>query len=184
MHNTLIPHFKINGVSSYPDEVTLFSNMEEITFNGEKYFLCYYEGDLSLETGQDNYASYVASLPNDNKVLAKLTDINVTNAELQGAIWWLEKDKPTVITGKFSVPLNATFMLMAEKVVDATDPVDDTRFKAVIDADGNLTINAVFDSTGNYVITAERLNRGLERIGKPIELEFETIEFDVYATGL
>jgi len=111
-----------------------------------------------------------------------LTNIAIVGGDTTkvGDIWWVPKNQSIVISGDIGLEA-ATLMVMAEKVVDADKAVDDERFLAVIDAAGKLSVSAVFENTGNYLISAERLNRGLKRIDKNIALVFPPIELDVYA---
>ena len=105
-----------------------------------------------------------------------------------GEIWWLDKATGFRATGTPVIPdaikslfASATpFVLMAEKVIDGTNIQGDIRFEATIGvAEFKLESAAGFAESGNYVIRARRLNEGLERIGAPFRVDFETIEFDV-----
>lgn len=58
MANVLIPEFPINGLTSYPDDASLFKSIEPLTFKGESYYLCDYQGDLNLETGPSVFSDY------------------------------------------------------------------------------------------------------------------------------
>lgn len=112
------------------------------------------------------------------KPVLPLTNINITNAVLNGAIYWIAENSPMVITGDVSLP-DGSYMVMAERVIDGSQVVDDARFKAIV-SNGKMTINAIFKTTGNYLFSADRLNRGLDRIGANVHLGFDDIEFDVY----
>ncbi len=107
-----------------------------------------------------------------------LTNIAITNAVLHGSIYWIAENTAMVITGNVALP-DGAYMLMAERVIDATQVVDDARFIATVLA-GKMTINITFKSTGNYKFSAARLNRGLDRISAGVHLSFNDIEFDVY----
>jgi len=107
-----------------------------------------------------------------------LTNINIANAVLHGSIYWIAENTAMTITGDVALP-DGDVMVMAERVVDASHVVDDARFIANI-ANGVMTMNVKFVSTGNYKFSADRLNRGLDRIGAGVHLSFDDIEFDVY----
>jgi hypothetical protein len=171
----LIPYFNVNGKSSYPDDYRLFGSIEKRVIDNVDYFLCEYNGNKNLETGAINYSEYQQSLV---KPVLSLTNIAITSAQLVGSIYWVSENTLMAITGEVALP-NGEYMVMAERVIDATQVVDDARFKATV-LNGVMTINATFKITGNYKFSAERLNRGLDRIGAGVHLAFDDIEFDVY----
>lgn len=107
-----------------------------------------------------------------------LTGVVVMGAETVGSIYWAQEGVALTITGSCALP-DGELIVMAEQVVDAVNVVSDSRFKAVF-ADGVLSITARFDKSGNYMITQERINRGLDRINSPVHLSFNKIEFDIY----
>ncbi|WP_157592823.1 hypothetical protein [Pseudoalteromonas citrea] len=109
----------------------------------------------------------------------KNTTVASPNAQLIGNIWWLPKDESFTITANAEGLPDGGLMVMVERVINATQPVDDIRFVANI-KDGVVTMQGKFEQSGNYIITAERLNAGLERIGAPFRLAFDTLEFDAY----
>lgn len=111
----------------------------------------------------------------------ELTNVQVTgaNAELgAGNIWWIPQGEPFTLQGEVNLP-DSDMMIIIERVASGNTVIDDLRAKASIVA-GVVTINAVFTQSGNYQITAERLNAGLRTIGGGFELAFEKIEFDAY----
>ncbi|MBE0367636.1 hypothetical protein [Pseudoalteromonas aurantia] len=114
-------------------------------------------------------------------VLTKTT-ITSPNAKLIGNIWWLPKDEPFTITANATGLPDGGLMVMVERVINATQPVDDIRFVANI-KDGIVTMQGKFEQSGNYIITAKRLNAGLERIEAPFRLAFDTLEFDAYISA-
>ena len=114
----------------------------------------------------------------DSRTEVMVSDVAISGASKQGDIWWIPQGQPFKLTGNVQLP-NGQMMVMVERVVDADKPIDDVRFIATIQ-DGQLTLPGVFEKSGNYVISAERLNRGLERIGMPIKLVFDTVEFDAF----
>ena len=136
------------------------------------------DGDIVKYIYKDDHEvittfSDVATIP-----VLPLTNINITNAVLHGSIYWIAENAVMTITGDVALP-DGDVMVMAERVVDAIHVVDDARFIATI-ANGVMTMNVKFVSTGNYKFSAARLNRGLDRIGAGVHLSFDDIEFDVY----
>lgn len=113
------------------------------------------------------------------KIDLKNNTVTSPNAKKIGNIWWLPKDEPFTITANAEGLPDGGLMVMVERVINATQPVDDIRFVANIQ-NGQITMQGKFEQSGNYIITAERLNAGLERIGAPFRLAFETLEFDAY----
>ena len=109
-----------------------------------------------------------------------LTNVAVTSASARkvGDIWWMPENEVFTLTADVALP-DSELMIMSERVINGDTVVDDMRFIANI-ANGQVTINGTFKTSGNYQITAERLNSGLARIGMPLELIFNKIEFDVY----
>jgi hypothetical protein len=107
-----------------------------------------------------------------------VTDVSLSAGSLVGEIYWIPVGTAWALTAGVALP-DGQMMVMVERVVDATQAIDDIRFIASI-ANGQLTINGVFDKSGNYVITPERINRGLARINAPFRLAFDKIEFDAY----
>lgn len=111
----------------------------------------------------------------------ELTNIAVAsaNAELgAGNIWWLPQGEQFTLTANVSLP-DANMMIIIERVASGSTVIDDVRVKATIE-NGVVTINAAFAQSGNYQITAERLNAGLDIIGAGFNLVFDKIEFDAY----
>lgn len=107
-----------------------------------------------------------------------ILNIQIPAAELNGAIYWVKKDEPVIVTANCALP-DGELMVMVEKVIDGSITVDDFRVKAVI-ATGIMTMSFAFDTSGNYIFRKTRLNEGLDRIGAPFNLNFDDVEFDVY----
>ena len=107
-----------------------------------------------------------------------LTNVVIVGAEIAGAIYWAQEGVTLTITGDCDLP-DSELIVMAEQVIDAKTVVSDSRFKATF-ALGKLSITARFDKSGNYMITQDRINRGLDRIGAGVHLSFDTLEFDIY----
>ena len=111
----------------------------------------------------------------------ELTNVQVTSTNAQlgaGNIWWIPQGETFTLTGDVSLP-DADMMIIIERVASGNTVIDDLRAKASI-VNGVVTINAVFTQSGNYRITADRLNEGLRAINADFELAFDKIEFDSY----
>ena len=112
------------------------------------------------------------------KTVVPLTNLTIDSpAILTGNIYWLQNDTDAVVTGDLALP-DGDYMIMAERVINATTVVDDVRFVASI-ASGVFTMTVNFPVTGNYLLSAKRMNEGLDRIGSPVHLSFDDVEFDV-----
>jgi hypothetical protein len=111
-----------------------------------------------------------------------LTNIAITEANLNGAIYWMPINTAFALTANVQLP-NSQMMVMIEQVVrdenGVYQVVNDVRVIANI-VDGVVTIKAKFEKSGNYRIKAERLNLGLDEIGAPFNLSFDLIEFDAH----
>ena len=132
------------------------------------------------------------SIPSQIQTL-NISDINITNSNKVGSIYWIEKGvafeitaecpKSTIlITDDNENPILTNMIVMAERVINGSQVVDDARFIASV-GNGSLSITATFDVSGNYIISQKRINEGLQRIGAPwvVSIEGESIEFDVYS---
>lgn len=111
-------------------------------------------------------------------VIIPVTDVVVSGATKVGNIWWVPVGTTWTLTASIPLP-DSQMMVILERIVDGRTSVDDVRFVASI-VNGQLTINGKFTISGNFTISADRLNRGLERIGMPIRLSFSMVEFDAY----
>ena len=111
-----------------------------------------------------------------------ITNISISNATLGGNIWSVDTKTVSTLTAKMQIPENQ-FTAIVEKVVNG-QVVEDLRFRATItptvdDPAGNLlTLPLYFEDSGNYLIQAERLNKGLESIGAPFRVSFPTVDID------
>lgn len=117
------------------------------------------------------------AVANIYNVKAKLPlGITATVNDIDGAL--------TALLTELDTP-KARMTVMAERVRggNAFDVIDDVRFDMMIDAT-SLTIVSTsgFDISGNYVVTQERMNKGLKAIGSPFEIEMPMLEFDVINT--
>lgn len=132
----------------------------------------------------DVYVKELAEMgykPNSKHPFLQLTDITVTGENVTlggGGIWWLPKNSLFTLTANAQLP-DAEMMIIVERVIDGSTVVDDLRIKATITG-GVITVTGQFAMSGNYIITAERLNQGLEIIGAPFRLSFDKVEFDAH----
>lgn len=120
----------------------------------------------------------------------------------QGSIYWIDVGADIEIVSNFVdaseilKQLNIAqgkaalddvhFMVMAEQVVKQSDGridvVNDIRFKATLNlVDMTMTVisSKGFDKSGNYMITAKRLNKGLNEINAPFVVAMDSLEFDI-----
>lgn len=108
-----------------------------------------------------------------------LTNVAISApASLVGAIYWLRKDTLATVTANVGLP-DDDYMIMAERVINGSTVVDDVRFKATV-VGGVISMPVNFPIPGNYLISATRLNEGLDRIGAGVHLSFDSVEFDIY----
>ncbi|TMP46403.1 hypothetical protein CWB96_12995 [Pseudoalteromonas citrea] len=161
------------------DDISTFENQSVVIIENESYLLSNYVGTKTIPSDYD-VNKYINS-QNTELLSIALTNTTVTSpsAQLIGNIWWLPKDEPFTITANAEGLPDGGLMVMVERVINATQPVDDIRFVANIQ-NGQITMQGKFEQSGNYIITAERLNAGLERIGAPFRLAFDTLELDAY----
>ena len=121
------------------------------------------------------------------KPVFELTDLQIDISEQHGAIHWLPVETVFTLTAKSKLPAGE-LMVMIEKIIKQAHTrevkvIDDTRVKTLVDENGNITMRSLFRNPGNWRITAERLNEGLNEIGAPFNLAFNEIEIDAYETA-
>ena len=132
----------------------------------------------------DVYAKELAEMgykPNSKHPFVQLTDVTVTGENVMlggGGIWWLPKNSTFTLTANAQLP-DSEMMVIIERVINGGTVIDDLRVKATI-VGGVITVNGRFAMSGNYQITSERLNKGLETIGAPFRLAFGKVEFDAH----
>lgn len=110
--------------------------------------------------------------------IISLSNVSIQGAEKVGEIHWLGLHSQFLMTGDLNLP-DSQFVMMAERVLDGSKKIDDVRFKATV-KNNAVEVSGAFDVSGNYLITAERMNKGLSRINAPFRLSFDDIEFDIY----
>ncbi len=178
----LINYFNVAGTSSYPDEYTLFSNMEKVLFNNQEFWLCDYKGSKSIASSEtEAYLASIEPKPEQQAPVVALTNVSVTGQHVVlgiGDIWWLPKNSSFTITANAALA-DMDMMIIIERVISGGIVIDDLRIKANIE-NGVITVNGLFAMSGNYQITSERLNKGLETIGAPFRLAFDKVEFDAH----
>ncbi|WP_022945378.1 hypothetical protein [Pseudoalteromonas ruthenica] len=163
-----------------PDETKYFLDQEVVDIAGESYFYADYVGSLTIASDYD-VLSYLQSLKLDNPIIV-LSEVNVSGESVTlgaGGIWWVAQNTAYTITAKAEGMPDGEMMIIIERIIQGGTVVQDIRAKASI-VNEHITINSLFEASGNYQITAERLNQGLATIGAPFRLMFDTVEFDAY----
>ncbi len=156
----LINYFDVAGTSSYPDDYTLFSNMEKVLFNNKEFWLCDYKGRkpiASAETGD-----YLASIDPANKqlipviidsVAGQLDDyVNVENEytvpQLSDAV---------IATGQLAIP-DRKFKVPFKRV--------DTGRVQLMPAEvvsGVFTLPLKFETNGVWIVNQALINSDYEQ---------------------
>lgn len=113
-------------------------------------------------------------------LIVPVTNIQVAGPTVEqvGNIYWVKAGQPVTITADVSLP-DGRHMVMLDEMVDATQRAPGVREPATI-ANGRFTLNLTFPRPGNFLLEADRLSRGFQRIGQNIQLQFPLVEFDVY----
>lgn len=109
-----------------------------------------------------------------------VTNIQVAGPTVEqvGKIYWVKVGQPVTITADVALP-DGRHMVMLDEMVDASIRVSGIRQIGTI-SNGVFTLPIVFPRNGNFVLEADRLSRGFQRIGQNIQFDFPLIEFDVY----
>lgn len=145
---------------------------------------CHFISEVSPLNIGDTYDKSLAEMgykPNSIYPFIELENVAVHGETVElgnGGIWWLKQGSPFTLTANAKLP-NSDMMVIIERVINGKTVIDDLRVKASI-IDGLITMSGVLTQSGNYQITAERLNAGLEIIEAPFRLAFDKVEFDAY----
>jgi hypothetical protein len=111
----------------------------------------------------------------------QIQNIAISNSRLDDAGIWNVKTKTILeLTATTLLPAGE-FTAIIQKVVNK-QPIDDIRYDATITVDGGqslLSLPLYFEESGNYTITAERLNKGLAEINRPFRVAFPTVDINV-----
>lgn len=111
----------------------------------------------------------------------QIQNIAISNGRLDDAGIWNVKTKTVLeLTATTMLPAGE-FTAIIQKVVNK-QPIDDIRYDAVITVEGPqslLSLPLYFEESGNYTITAERLNQGLAEINRPFRVAFPTVDINV-----
>lgn len=166
-----------------PDNIALFKQQEVVEINDVIYLFADYSGSKELvsDYSVDNYLASIEAITPQAPQVIELTNVNVTGEHVTlgaGAIWWLPINEGFTLTANAQLQ-DMEMMIIIERVVNGSDVIDDLRAKASI-VDGLITITSKFVQSGNYQITSERLNAGLEAVNAPFRLAFSKVEFDAY----
>lgn len=144
---------------------------------------CLFMSDVSTLNIGDVYDKQLAEmgyLPHSKHPYINLNNVDVSAENITrgtGGIWWLPTNEQFTLTANAKLQ-DMEMMIIIERVV-SNNVIDDLRAKASI-VDGLITINSKFTQSGNYQITSERLNAGLEAVNAPFRLSFNKVEFDAY----
>jgi hypothetical protein len=156
----LINYFNVAGTSSYPDDFTLFSNMEKVVFNGKEFWLCDYKSSkpiVSAETGD-----YLASIDPANKQLIPVIIDNVAG-QLNGYInieneYTVPQSSDAVIaTGQLAIP-DRKFKVPFKRI--------DTGRVQLMPAEvvsGVFTLPLKFETNGVWIVNQELINSDYEQ---------------------
>lgn len=116
---------------------------------------------------------------------SELPEINVSNIEVLfdigqkvGNIYWIPTNTLITITANIPLPDNV-FMTIFEQVVDVNVPTNDIRRPATVE-NGIMTLQVKFKNSGNFILSSERLNKGLKVINAGFKLSPFRLEFDIY----
>lgn len=112
--------------------------------------------------------------------IIEISNIGVTYPEggNVGGIHWVPAGTLVIIDADIPLP-DSQFMVMFELLVSSGQVVQDVRRPATI-SNGRLNLQVRFKTSGNFVLSSVRLNKGLEAIGAQFRLAPFKIEFDVY----
>lgn len=151
----------------------------EPTIEGQKF-----RNKIDVGNSNFGYEETAYSVPQASKPTFSLTNVSVVaeGAKKVGEIWWLPTNTIFTLTANVSLE-DLEMMVIVEQVVRLDDGsynvVNDKRIPASI-IGGVVTVKGQFKNDGNYRITAERLNLGLNEVKAPFNLSFDLIEFDAY----
>jgi len=156
----LINYFNVAGTSSYPDEYTLFSNMEKVLFNNKEFWLCDYKGSKPIASVETS--DYLASIDSEkkqlipviiDKVAGQLDDyVNVENEYTvpQSSDAVIASGQLAIPDRKFKVPFKRVdtgrVQLMPAEVVG-----------------GVFTLPLKFETNGVWIVNQELINSDYEQ---------------------
>lgn len=166
-----------------PDDISNFRTQSTAVIEGKLYFFAEYVGSKELvsDYSVDDYLAAVEAAKPQAPQITELTNVSVTGENVTlgtGGIWWLPINKQFTLNANAQLE-DMEMMVIIERVVNGSDVIDDLRAKASI-VDGLITITSKFVQSGNYQITSERLNAGLEAVNASFRLAFNKVEFDAY----
>lgn len=114
-----------------------------------------------------------------DKPLFQILNISVSgHKRVRDGIYDLPENALVTITGEIQMEDTVDPMvIMIEKLKDGVTPVDDSlRFEATINS--SVFTLPIKLPTGNFLLSAERLNKGLDNLNKGFHVAFDSIEFD------
>ena len=190
----LIPYFPIQGTSSYPDDVKYFVEpLSLVTFEDTQYYVTDYIGNMNLESDV-TYEQYESSIDSkfstinesisigSNSPLPRISmypsvfgdnilisaDVINSKGELQTQLDQVGLNLPPVLFlpfTKYAGGVNGTIL-------------DEIPFDAAL-VGGKFSIEGVFPSKGNWIMTQDRVNQALKSIGVDWEINCGNVSFMV-----
>ena len=138
------------------------------------------QGDqYRIPVGGGGWEQKAYAPPEPEKPVIEIENIDLTNTTMAGSIHWAKKGQEITLEASGALP-DGQLMLIIEKAVSAgSNVINDTRIIVNIDNEV-LMASFTLPQTGNWFVTADRVNRGLEYINMPFRLNFDTIEFDIH----
>lgn len=100
--------------------------------------------------------------------------------QLRGNIYWVDVGHIVTIEADVALP-DIEMNVMFDKVVRGGVVTADLR-RTIFIRNGRLSLRVTFKQSGNYVLSAERLNEGLAGINAPFRVAFKRLEFDAVDT--
>jgi hypothetical protein len=169
----LIDYFNVEGTLSYPDDFTLFSNMEKVLLNNKQYWLCNYIGSKPIAS--EYTSNYLASIIPENKALIPVTIDNVAG-QLDGYVnveneYTVPQASDAVIaTGKLAI-IDRKFKVPFKRV--------DTGRVQLMPAEvvsGVFILPLKFETNGVWIVNQDLINSDYDKpIFKLAERRFSVI---------
>lgn len=100
--------------------------------------------------------------------------------QLRGDIYWVDVGHIVTIEADVALP-DGEMNVMFDRVVTGDNVIADLR-RTIFIRNGRLSLRVTFKQSGNYVLSAERLNEGLSKINAPFRVAFKRLEFDAVDT--
>lgn len=114
-----------------------------------------------------------------DKPVVEILNISVSgHKRVRDGIYDVSENSLITITGNVQMEdADEPMVIMIEKLKNGVTPVDDgLRFEATINS--SVFTLPIKLPTGNFLLSAERLNKGLDNLNKGFHVAFDSIEFD------